>query len=577
MAGGKETPRQKMIGMMYLVLTALLALNVSKEILDAFIAIDKGLHKTNATLDARAQSSLDALASAVEKDPAKAQKFHEKGKEVSAMMDQMDVYIEQFKAHVMAASMKGNKDGKGWEGYMENQTTAISLEKEKDGKPIITKPDENQNNTTLLVGKDPRKPVTTPWSANELKVKLEQMRDNLKGITLQTATGATWSVSDALKANLDEAFTHGMETEGKDKKEVTWETKHFYHVPLAALITYLSKIQTDVKKAKGDVLAELQAGINAKDIKFTDVTVAVVPSTSYVLQGEEFTAEIYLAAFNRTSTSNVYIGGQFTEMPSDTVKFDPKNAAQTLTTEGDGKARFKVSTGGMSLGDHGYRGMIEYTKPDGSLDQIPFNIPPFTVAQPACVVSPTQMNVFYRGLDNPVEISVPGVDVNKIKPSISSGTLSPGAKKGEYIVKPSNSSTDAVISVVANVNGKDVQVGEKKFRVKPIPTPIPRFQGKTPMDNSIAKSSAIAGAGIEAKMENFDFEVTASVKSFVMVFTKDGQVIDKAASGNKLTDDQKQMISRMKPGERLYVEKIVAKMPDGQDRNLPNLSLRITN
>ncbi|MBL7944309.1 MAG: gliding motility protein GldM, partial [Flavobacteriales bacterium] len=72
MAGGKETPRQKMIGMMYLVLTALLALNVSKEILDAFIAIDKGLHKTNATLDARSQSSIDALTSAVEKDPAKA-------------------------------------------------------------------------------------------------------------------------------------------------------------------------------------------------------------------------------------------------------------------------------------------------------------------------------------------------------------------------------------------------------------------------------------------------------------------------------------------------------------------------
>ncbi|MBL7943309.1 MAG: hypothetical protein JNM00_11110, partial [Flavobacteriales bacterium] len=369
----------------------------------------------------------------------------------------------------MAASMRSNKDGKFWEEFMENETTAIAMDKEKDGKPIIKKPDENQNNTTLLVGHDPKNPHQTPWSAYELKTKLEKLRDDLKNVSLTTATGTTWTLSDAIKANLDEAFSYGMETEGKEKKEVTWETKHFYHVPLAAVITYLSKIQTDVKKAKGDVLAELQAGINAKDIKFTDVTVAVVPSTSYVLQGEEYTAEIYLAAFNRTSTSNVYIGGQFTEMPSDTTKFDPGNASQTLTTEGDGKARFKVSTGGMSLGDHGYRGMIEYTKPDGSKDQIPFNIPPFTVAQPACVVSPTQMNVFYRGLDNPVEISVPGVDVNKIKPSISSGTLSPGPKKGEYIVKPASGSTDAVISVTANVNGKDVKVGEKKFRVKPIP------------------------------------------------------------------------------------------------------------
>ncbi|MDZ4823999.1 MAG: GldM family protein [Flavobacteriales bacterium] len=535
------------------------------------------MRSTNLTLDARAQSSIDALTDAVGTDPTKATAFLEEGKDVAALADEMDKHIELLKARIMAASAYGDKEGKKFAEFLEGEK-AISMEKkDKDDKVIIKKPDENQNNTALLVGPNPKTPKTGLWSANELKTKLEKLRDDLKATTVQKFDQTTWTLSAGLKTNLDEAFKYEMETEGKAKKQVQWETKHFYHVPLAALITYLSKIQTDIKKAKGDVLAELQGGINATDRKFTDVTVAVVPSTSYLTQGEEYVAQIYLAAYNKTDAANVYIGGQFTEMPSDTTAFDPKNASQTLKTEADGIARFRISTGGMSLGDHGYRGMIESKKPDGTVETIPFNIPPFTVAKPACVVSPTKMNVFYRGLENPVAISVPGVDINKVKPSISGDNqLIKSASTGEWIVKP-GAGKEAIISVTANINGKDTKVGEVPFRVRQIPTPIPRFNTKTPMDGSIPKSLAQGATGIEAFMENFEFEVKAVVESFEIVFIKDGAINAKPGEKNKLSADQKTAISKLRPGDRFTVENIVCLMPDGKRRPLAPISLRVTN
>jgi hypothetical protein len=337
MAGGKETPRQKMIGMMYLVLTALLAMNVSKEILDAFIAIDKGVSRTNTTIDGKAANSFLALQAEMEKDPAKTKPFLDKADEVIKMSNELDKYIEEFKAHVMAASMKGDKEGKDFAEFMVDGR-AIPLDaKDADQKPIIRKPDENQNNTALLVGPKPDAPRQDPWSAYELRTKLEGFRDQLKAIELTNATGGKWLLSDGLKSTLDSAFSYKSQMEAG--KEVSWETKNFFHVPLAAIITYLSTVETTVKKAKADVLEELQKGINAKDLKFTDVTVAVVPKQSYVLKGDSFVTEVYLAAFDKTRQTKVYIGGEYSGQPTVATEFSP--GSEVYTSGPDGKVRIK--------------------------------------------------------------------------------------------------------------------------------------------------------------------------------------------------------------------------------------------
>jgi len=150
MAGGKETPRQKMIGMMYLVLTALLAMNISKDVLNAFIQINKGLGKTNEILDQKSQATIDAINSSTE--GAKAVPFQQKVVEVDQWTDAMMAYIEEMKARVMASSMKGNADGTGFEEFMIDGKAIYADTKNADGKLIVSTPDENQNNTALLVG-----------------------------------------------------------------------------------------------------------------------------------------------------------------------------------------------------------------------------------------------------------------------------------------------------------------------------------------------------------------------------------------------------------------------------------------
>jgi gliding motility-associated protein GldM len=575
MAGGKETPRQKMIGMMYLVLTALLAMNISKDVLEAFIQINKGLTRTNLTLEEKAEATLKALQNPKKGEEAKTKPFADKALEVDKMADDVIAYIEEMKARVIASSIRGNKDGSGFEEYFKDGKAIDPGAKNEDGKPIITKPDENQNNTTLLVGPDPKSPRTDPFSANELKRKLEGYRDQLMSINLLKAdsSGKSFTLPEDVKQAITSSF---MFEKGLDHSgvEAEWETHNFFHMPLVAVIANLSKIQTDVMTTKNNVVTALAQGVNAEDVKFTDITVAVVPKQSYVLRGDEFVAEIYLAAYNKTNKSKVYMGGEYSgEMPTNLSTFESGNKT-AIEAGPDGKCVFKVNTGGMSLGDHGYLGQIEYVGGDGTTKAIPFAVPPFYVGEPALVVSPVQMNVFYRGLDNPVEISVPGVGADKIQASCDGCKSFGKGQGGTWNVQPGDGQK-ATISVTANINGENKSIGNKEFRIKRIPDPVPSFNGKRPTDGTITLSDARVAPGIRAEMENFDFNVTVKVKSFKMTVTKGGSFNEDKSAGNQVTGKMQDFLKAAKTGDRIFLEEIKVDMPDGTERKLSPITLKI--
>lgn len=570
MAGGKETPRQKMIGMMYLVLTALLALNISKDILNAFIQIDKGLGKTNEVLNSKAEGTLANLRSADEKE--KAAPFLAKAEEVSKLGDDMMLHIETLKARVMACSMHGDREGARWEEYMnETKTKAIDLST-PEGKEKVSKLDENQNNTTLLVGPNPQTPRADPWSANELKTKLEGFRDQLKAIQVINVKGNTVSLSQDIIASLDSAFVFNEEPDAEGHMEV-WETNHFYHSPLAAVIATLSKVETDVMNAKTAVLSQLAASINATDLKFTDVTYAAVPLQSYVLKGDEFEAEVYLAAYNKNSTTKIYPGGEYTGDRPTEVTAGSGASGEGLISNAEGKCIFKVNTGGLSLGSHGFKGQISYMD-NGEEKFINYFIPPITVGAPALVVSPVNMNVFYRGLDNPVEVSVPGVDPSALRVSMEGGSISGPGADGTFNVKP-GTGNDATINVSANINGKDTQMPGKKFRIKRIPDPVPSFSGKKPYDSTIPLGDATVAAGLRAEMEGFDFPVTATIKSFMVTLVSGGVLKEYPCPGKAITPDASASIKKMKRGEKIFIEQIMCTMPDGTERKLAPITLKL--
>ncbi|MFN0032860.1 MAG: GldM family protein [Flavobacteriales bacterium] len=571
MAGGKETPRQKMIGMMYLVLTALLAMNISKDVLNAFLQINRSQMKTSEILNGKAQASLAALNSPKPEDVEKAKPFQTKAQEVLAKTDEIVKYLEELKARTMAASMKGKITGEGFEDFMENGKALDMLS--TTGKLKVTKPDENTNATGFLIGAKPQKPKEDEWSGFTLKKKLGDYRDFMRAITVTNYEGKEVPLDVNIVASIDSAFQFNIEKNLDDEEEV-WEVNRFHDTPLAACIATMSMLQTGVMNTQAQVMQWLQNSINATDVKFTDITVAAVPLNSYVLKGEEFVAEVYLAAYNKNSTTKIYPGGEYTgPMPTEVTE-GPGASGNSIPSDVNGKCIFRVGTGGLSLGQHGYRGQISYLK-DGQEKFLNYYIPPFTVGEPALVVNPKQMNVFYRGVDNPVEVSVPGVSPSQMKVNCEGCESFTKTTDSEWNVRP-GAGKEAFINVTADINGNSTSMGKKLFRVKTIPDPTPSFNGKRPYDQTISAGDASSAAGLRAAMENFDFPVTPVVISWQITVSSGGTLKEYNCTGASINADASAAIKKARRGDRIFIEGIKCKMPDGRTIPLAPITLKLT-
>jgi hypothetical protein len=205
-----------------------------------------------------------------------------------------------------------------------------------------------------------------------------------------------------------------------------------------------------------------------------------------------------------------------------------------------------------------------------------FFTPTFTIAEPALVVSPTKMNVFYRGVPNPVEISVPGVPSDKLRVSISGGHQIKKQSDGTYIVEPSNDSNKtAVISVRGEMpDGSISNLGSRDFVVKRIPDPVPWWGGKDPSDMLIKTTDILSFTAVVPKMPDFAFQIKPVVKGFTITMSKDGVVSSEVSTNNKITSAQEKLLRKARPGTRLFFEDIKVRMPDKTTRIL-NLSLKV--
>ena len=577
MAGGKETPRQKMIGMMYLVLTALLALNISKEVLNGFVKVENSLQDTQHTLKGKVQETFTTLEVKYAQNKEKVGPFMDQARDVRDRSDNLVNYITQLKGRCMATS-EGVYDKE-----LENNF-ANFIGKDETGMDTtinlaaIEKKDEYQELTAFMVGSEPQSPKfdeNDPWSAAALRKNLEEYRDYLKGVRLVDSQGMTRELPDYVKIQLDERFTFPNEME--EGKSVTWEAANFFDVPLAAVMPLMSKMIVDVQDAQEDVLAWLLGGIEAKSYKFTNLVPLVVPESNYILRGDSFRADVLLAAYDATNSPDIYV---------DEEKWDGRDSTmlafeglEGLTMGADGFGKLRIPTTGMGLGEMTFKGLIRYQGPDGNIEPYSFYTPTITVAEPALVVSPTSMNVFYRGLDNPVEISVPGVPQDKVEARIDGGHKLSRQRDGSYIVVPNKNPRidEANITVTAELpDGTTKRLPPKKFRVKRIPDPVVNWLGNNSVTGTIKESEVKAFKPLNAAMVNFDFEFAARVKKFNLLVVRGGQVSRLTSNSNTFTAEMKAALGRLRPGETLYFTDILVSMPDG-DRPVAPLTLKIVN
>ena len=516
MSGGNcpETPRQKMIGMMYLFLTAMLALNVSGELLQAFVSLDEGFNQTRETVERKNDALYLQFEKAYKNNPAKANANWNEAQKIRAASKELVDHIQDLKKTIVQKV----------DGPDATPEDYVSI-KNQDIAPQVMITEQNGARSDTL------------------KRRMGEYRDLLLSYL---------DPSQAKDTTFIAAYKEVFDTEDiQGEKDVTksWEATKFEHVPLSASMAMLSKIQGDVRNAEADMVAALFGGINKDSYKFDHLMQVVKPYKTTILEGETYKAELFMAAYDPTIKPEIFIEGK-----------------QIQDIE-EGKGLLTQKKG---VGEHSWKGYIEMPSPDGSTKNRYDIEGEYQVVKPNAVVSPIKMNVFYEGVDNPVAISVPGVASKDL--DIRMTNVSKKKSGANWIVKPNarTAGKKSIVSVYANIEGKSKFIGKQEFRIKRVPDPVATVGGVE--GGKIKKNVLLAQFGVRAEMKDFDFQLEYKVSRFTVSVLKGGYIVDEPSKSQEFTKAQLDLIKGMSRGKKIQIEGIRAKGPGGT-RDLGTMTL----
>jgi len=550
MAGGKETPRQKMIGMMYLVLTALLALNVSKEILEAFVLVNDGLENTTVSFQDKIDVQYNSFQASYEENPTKVGPYWNKALKIQQMANELNAYISVVKARVMAGTEEGDPEKYTELNYIgknsRGRDTLINLGK-------MNSKDNYNEPTHYLIGGEANSPIEGEYTAVEVQRKLEAYRELLK----ETVNG-----SPELQARFDQVFNF-EDTKAKTGENETWIVKNFFHQTLAATITLLSKCQADVKTTESDAISYLLQSVDAASFKFNKLMAVVNTRSNLIALGDSFKADVFLAAYDSTKFPTILYGENEDNL---------KNEIKVV----DGVGRFGIRPSG--IGEKSWKGVIKYETSTGVLN-FPFEMN-YKVSDADAVIDPSAMNVVYRGIPNPISVSVPGADSDGLSVSCSIGGIKlvpKGKGKYEITVPASVKARELTLSVSAPApNGGMKNVGSKIFRLKSIPIAEPEFGGKFPSDNVIQRGVLKEVDKLRAFLKDFVFDgLSAEVVSFSLSYSSGGLVKDITSNSDRITSEMKGIIGSMRPGQVISFTNIRVRGADGVVNKASSLTFKI--
>jgi len=514
-----KEPRQLMINIMYLVLTALLALNVSAEIFNAFKMVDKGLAKSNTALDDKNNAVPQLIRDAAKKQ-ASFQVYADKIDPIREKSSELVEYIEGIKKTMVDV-----------QGYKTDKITGLQELVGKKDKEITTR---------MLV---------YDGKGEELKAKLEQYR---------------LDILELVDEEDREAFTKEIavqidEDTWKAKGKKSWAEMNFKQMPLQAVLPIFTKFVNDVKSTEAAALNNLATKVGAGDTKVVldKYTVVSAPDKSYIIKGEKYRTEVFLSA-GASADSKTGI--------SVTVN------GKTLPLNSDGVGVYETTPN--SLGKKSYTASASIKNPvTGEVKSFKKEFS-YEVGERSVTVSPLKMNVFYIGVDNPVAVSAAGVASNEIKVSMSGpggGTIN--RKDGNYNVvvkKPTKRGEFAKINISA-----PGLTESRDFRVKRIPDPVAKL-GKD-RGGAMPSGQFKAQPGVFPVLEGFDFDAKCNITEFVLVRApkrQDVQIVRNA--GGKYTGESAAVIKKAKAGDRFFFENIKCRCPgDSASRNIGQMVFNI--
>jgi gliding motility-associated protein GldM len=520
MASGKLSPRQKMINMMYLVLIALLALNISNEILKAFHLMEVSFVKANQSLTDKNKGIMAAFDAAMEKKDAageRARPWAEKAKKVQDISSKFCKDIDLYKAEIEKAA-GGRKE----------------LDPGQTGLPEMSKGDDMEGHKHYL-GTD----ETTKGKGDALRVIIDKARTDmiavLKGVKNDKVTMDGFDKTTAFKVE-------DFKDENGSKK--TWERDVLGHSPVAGVMAMLTKVQNDCKALETDILTKLAENIDAATIKFDKQMAVVISESTNVMSGSSFKAQVALAAYNSTAAQRILVNGS--PIP---VK--------------DGLGEINIPASGV--GSHKIEAKIESIDPvTGETVLISAPIVEWTSFQPSATISADAMNVLYIGLDNPMSISVPGVAPANTNP-VGNGINLKKLSDGKYIATVSAGSKEGTISVTAKMpDGTSKKMGEMKYRIRQVPKPEAML-GQLGSGSYPKAQVTAAAAFVYANLANFVFDgVKFTVTKYSVIFVpRRGNMEETSVAGNSAAAI-KNFANKAKAGDIILIDRIRATGPGGE-------------
>ncbi len=503
-----KEPRQKMINFMYLVLTAMLALNVSSEILNAFKTVDHSLKTATEIVE---RKNTDVFKSFKRKfdDPKtheKAAIWMPKAEKAKVLADEVYNYIEGLKLDLKKES--GLKTENGQESFKEDDLDAP---------------------TRLLVSMPPN----GKGKGNELFAKLKQFRDQLLAIDpdIKKDVGPNLPLDLSIPPTKNEG--------GKDD----WAFTYFHMTPSIAALTIMSKFQNDVKNSEAQVVEYCHKEVGEVEIVYDEFKAFAGTNSQYLMPGEELVITAGMGAFSKAAKPTITVDGTNV----------PLNA--------DGAAEYKATV--SSPGANTKKVRITYYKPDGTPAVVEKEVK-YTVGVPASmVISTDRTRVFYKGIENPLSVTGSGGD-EKVQVNVEGTNVAfSKAGPGQYIVKPNQLGS---VNVIAS-DGKKTQ--KVTIPVKRIPDPIAIVGGSA--GGTMTANVFRVQTGVIADLRDFVFEgIKFQVQSYMVICTGKGfdepefaQVTGPAFSGGANA-----LIKRCQAGTTVTIGEIKLIEPGGGTRKL---------
>ncbi|MBK9015888.1 MAG: hypothetical protein IPM82_18510 [Saprospiraceae bacterium] len=536
-----KEPRQLMINLMYLVLTALLALNVSAEVMNAFITLDEGNQASASTVNSQLDQTVKGLKALLD-DESKA-KYRAIGPAVDEIRNEVvnfNAYVDKLRDEVLDAS--GNMNKKVDDGDF----------KEEYGKKV-PKGIKNKDITTRMLV-DEKKGAELKTKLVEVKQKMVDAYTKLLtengqifGLKKEEIDNRIQNIANNLPLKIDE------ETWKKSKKK-SWEEFKFRQMPVAAVLPLLSQMQADAKSSEASLVNSMAELAGGRVIEFDAFFPVVSAKKSYLIAGEPFEAEISVGTYSsqiNPSDIGIFVNGS------------------KLTVGNDGKAKYTAATSG--LGEKTLKLDAQVRNPltgEVSKGSSTFT---YEVGQRSVAISADKMNVFYIGVDNPISISAAGVSSNDLQVGISGGggQLS---KTGSntWTVKVTSPTDDCKVSVSA----KEMKAS-KQFRVKRIPDPVAKLGNK--QDGEMGNGEFKVQKGLIAWLENFDFEARCEIQGFNLVkVAKREDPVETSNSGGSFNGKASNLVSSAKPGDTFYFQEVKARCPgDAAGRKINSMVFRI--